>query len=339
MRFPKTFAPGARTFVGFDQAPVDRLLNRFEDRVGGPPRLSEHSGITLGPLNRVERGWYEGGAFGASGFVTELCLCRGLARRPHIRPPPAVPMAVRSIAQAWFGGYAFDHYGHFLLEGLSRVLSPAVRSSTDPIVFLTVMRPPAAKGYMQQIFETIGIDSRRLLFCSEPLQVERLRTQEPALEIGGFIRPAAYEGLVPFDEAPPERRGIVYLSRSRLKGRRSIRNETALEAILAERWGARIVYPETHPVEEQIALFRSAAMIVACEGSALHTILLAGAVAQTVMLTAPKININYLLCDEACAGDTVYVRALTAAGQLDNGQAELDVDLDRTLSLLAPLLS
>lgn len=341
MRYPKTFARGTRTFLGFDDATVTRLLAQIEGRVRKRGRPADLAAVTLVPLARLARGLYAGGAFQGGVFLADLGLRRGPQRRHHVVPPESGPPPACSarIRRAWFGGYLFDHYGHFLLEGLARVLGPAVRQSGDPIVFLTPMRKPAVAGYMQQVLRTIGIDPSRIVLCTQTTLVESLEVNPAAFEIGALVRPPAYKRLVERPGPADAGGGVVYLSRSRLAARRTILNERDLEQALAARWGARIVHPETLPIADQIALFRSAGTVIACEGSALHTMLLAGEVARTIVLSPPTINLNYLLCDEACAGDAVYLGGLVPAGGRGARQPELDVDLGRVLPLLATLLA
>ncbi|MEQ1787955.1 MAG: hypothetical protein ABL966_12945, partial [Acidimicrobiales bacterium] len=137
----KTHAAGHRHFVGYADADLDDLLRGFPDRVLGPPALSVVEGATITPLVRVAAGEFTGGVSDRSGHRADLALHRGhgVRRRQFVVPAtgdsPSAPDL--HLERAWFGGYLFDHFGHFLLEGLARVLHPEVAASQDPVVFLS----------------------------------------------------------------------------------------------------------------------------------------------------------------------------------------------------------
>lgn len=60
----------------------------------------------------------------------------------------------------------------------------------------------------------------------------------------------------------------VYVSRSALKTRRTF-GEAAVQSIF-ERNGFHIIYPETMPIREQIAIVKNCRMLAGCAGTALH---------------------------------------------------------------------
>jgi hypothetical protein len=335
---PKTHANGRRIFLGFGAGEIDRLLRDFSGRVLDAPRVSAVDDAWMSPLVRTVKGHFTGGVCDRSGYLPELSLHRGFRdkRQAHISAAddrPAYATRCETFAEAWFGGYLFDHYGHFLLEGLARILTPQLAASDAPIVFFNPMRMSKLPSYVINIFSLIGIDHRRIILCNSAMRIERLHVQEPAFEINGVVRPEPYQRikLPHFTENPSE---FSYVSRSKLGRKRVVRKEEVLEALLTKEFGARIVYPEDLGFEEQIDTISRSKLLMGCEGSAFHTCIFLRKIPTSMILCNRPPHINYLLCDELFDGDTIYVNAAQRRAGATNSRTDWELDGDLAIKAI-----
>ena len=339
--FAKTCAKGSRIFVGFDDAALDGLLSGFDQRVQGASRVASVHGVQLIPLTRLAKGLFAGGIIRAGDYLTQLSLHRGYGsnRVAHVMRPEVVPPVAKTadrLSRACFGGYLFDHYGHFLLEGLARVLSTEISASTDPIVFFNPQRMTHLPSYMSTVFSRIGVDPARIQLCDKPVLVDELRVQEPSFEIRGFVRPGVYDRLKA-DVAAAQASQIVYLTRSKLIGRRVIEGESIFAEWLARHMAADVIAPETLSLEAQLSKYCGAGYILGCEGSAFHTLMFLRRTSNAVIFCSSLPNMNYLLCDELFDGNTIYVRAVQAERDAD-GRARWKLDTEVAVKVVSSVL-
>jgi hypothetical protein len=332
---------GRRLFENFGPNRLNAHLRAFAGRVFEGPGLSDIAGARLAPVVRYKKGFFTGGVFDGTGFLPHLALYRGHMekRLAHVSPPPEAPPSTETesaLSRAWFGGYLFDHYGHFLLEGLSRILDQEIIASPDPIVFFDMMRIQQLRPYMAAIFRHCAIDPARIFLCNAPLRVDLLRVQQPSFEIRGFVRPAPYRNAKAPDSIAP-RSGVLYLSRSRLSRLRQIEGEEELERALTREFGAEIVYPETLAFADQIEKLGRAAHVIGCEGSAFHSLIFLRRVPQAIVLSNSLPHMDYLLCDELFDGETVYIRATNEAAELKD-RSHWTIDIPRVLRSVGRLL-
>lgn len=337
----KTHATGHRYFIGFSDDDVDDLLGGLGERVLGSPDISVVVDGWVAPLRKVAEGQFTGGVSDASGYLPALALHRGHGERRHAHVMAPRELATREepylrLDRAWFGGYLFDHFGHFLLEGLARVLSPEVAASEDPVLFLSPTPDMPLSDYVVAICARIGIDPARITLCGAQTLVEELWVQEPTFEIRGYVRPDLYQHLKRPEVEGAPRTGLRYLSRRRLTFQRMVRGEDVLEERLALELGAEVVHPERLPMEAQIETVARSRLIAGCEGSAFHSLMFVGGRSLGVMFCNRLPHMNYLLCDELFDGDIVYVRAVRAGADGDR-HTDWEVDADLAVAVLGSI--
>ncbi|MDL2280098.1 glycosyltransferase family 61 protein [Desulfovibrio sp. OttesenSCG-928-G11] len=211
--------------------------------------------------------------FASGVFQNGVCLPASLQERAVAAKP--LPPA-RSLAGNYiFGGYFFHHYGHFLLESLSRLY--AVRQCKKlPLLFMSQHTDIPAP--QREVLDLTGLDNE-IIFISEPTLVESLIVSPPG---AGTEPPWMLEeqmrSLGRF-KAPPLLAGQkVWLSRSRFlrhHGGGGVVNEHLIDEKLLE-LGWLVVYPEQLPsVRDQIRLISSAEIVAGFDGSAFFNALLA----------------------------------------------------------------
>lgn len=181
-------------------------------------------------------------------------------------------------------GHGVHVYGHFLIEGLFRVLTAqrALRGlGLDPTFLLDADAPP---WLLRILSDDLGIPRSRI----EPFRPdrERLRLRRAILPTHtliayGFHPSANVEiaellaRLAPAAPSHPGRR--VFVTRRAFLNRhapmRVCLNEAELVEIARARCGAEPVHVEELPWRDQIATFRDAALLIGQWGSAMHSAL------------------------------------------------------------------
>lgn len=162
------------------------------------------------------------------------------------------------------------HFGHSLLEGLSRVWAlleyPHLLGDLPLLVF-----EPGLREYQSRLLELVGVDMGRIVHApSEGVTVERLWIPDPAIRSHRWIstRQGAVWQRISKSISTIEPYRKVYLSR-RCISERPLTNEAEVEEILAME-GFEIVYPETLPLDEQIRVAAEATHIVGPVGSQMY---------------------------------------------------------------------
>jgi len=212
----------------------------------------------------------------------------------------ALDNAVKISHPAFFAGYFFKHYGHFLIESLSRIMpillerdSPSAQGEYQELYYFSQwgtfdFSNPSL--YFCQIFQGLGIDRESLYEIKFPMLFSELRIP---IQTGGMgfayevhSRKLSVDTLAlhrqlykSFSSArfPEFKRQEchenIYVSRSELPVRHGkFLLEKLLEDIF-EQCGWHIYYPEQHSLVHQIALYQSAKRVVFAEGSSLYSLL------------------------------------------------------------------
>ncbi|WP_120502351.1 DUF563 domain-containing protein [Roseovarius sp. EL26] len=179
--------------------------------------------------------------------------------------------------QYLFGGVARVHFGHFLLESLTRLwASTQIRGDIDGIIFLhrPTHEPQRAltKNYAF-LYSALG-QGIPFHFVTHPTQIEKLHVPTPGFGHGHWItgtpefRKHVRDTLVSKVTANGPAR--LYISRSRLKeGLPAVDQEDRIERLM-QAAGYTIFHPQLHSIQEQCEHYRAARIIVGGDGSAFH---------------------------------------------------------------------
>lgn len=198
-----------------------------------------------------------------------------------------------------YGGQLWDHFGHFLLEGLARAW--AFADLPGPILWQRRASHGRLLGWQQAIFDRLGLGGREHRVVDRPIRVARLAVPEPGLVTRRFLHPLQEAALAVHAYRAPEPGRRVWLSRSGLPaGLARVEGEAAVEvALAADDW--TILRPETRSIAEQFAALESAEVIAGFEGSAFHGLLLGRDVRARIVVfgRGPRINPNYDLIAQA----------------------------------------
>jgi capsular polysaccharide biosynthesis protein len=232
-----------------------------------------------------------------------------------------------------FGGYLMKHYGHFIIESMSRLwarnLFPAL-----PILFTSPRKWRQPPAYGTDVLTALGLEER-ILVVDEPTIFRDVVCPATALEYRWKAFSIADEPHTEvakaLDGSSRRRwRRPAYLTRSGLSDElRKSEAEPELESELASR-GFHIVRPEELSLAEQISLFESAPLIVGMLGSALHTALFSRSPGTLAVLNWGRGFEHYLLVDGVKQHTAYYLKSMQRRGEA----GEHILDVGRTLQLL-----
>lgn len=178
-------------------------------------------------------------------------------------------------------------YGHWLLESLPKLLFlHRIRSRLPALrIALPLSTPAWARQWIDLVLPGAPIenynDRREYLRCEMLLAPTLLMHPEH------FFHPELHvlleELIARTAPRTPDAGERLYVSRLGLSKYRRLINAQEIEEIAADE-GLRIVKPETMSIEEQVALFASASIIVGEFGSGMHNTIFSPACARVLCL-------------------------------------------------------
>ena len=234
-------------------------------------------------VNPDERLWQGGGLYDAEGRAAE-------AVAGMMGPPGRLPGGRRrragALEAALFCGRFRAHFGHLLAEGIGRIWAVERLGPDLPLLWFAHPKDAASNRRLLRTFLSLISVRNPVIVAEEALRVGTLHVPPTLCDplFGVPADPALQDWLA--NRLPPPAEGApdLYLSRVRLQDRAGrFLGEEAIEAGLAAE-GYRVVYPETLPLEEQVALYRGARRIVLAEGSPLHLLALLDVPGQEVAM-------------------------------------------------------
>lgn len=170
------------------------------------------------------------------------------------------------------------HFGHLMTEVVSRIWSWPAALEIDPEVRVLVgaaRRRPEISSWEYDFYEACGIPRDRIVKIDGQVRVDRLLSGTPMFSNPNYVHPRIVEtwdriGDVLAGQADERPRGKRIFIARRIK-KRACTNADEVEAIFVEH-GFDIVYPEDHPLGEQIAMFRAAEVVGGYAGSGMFHI-------------------------------------------------------------------
>jgi capsular polysaccharide biosynthesis protein len=232
-----------------------------------------------------------------------------------------------------FGGHLMKHYGHFIIESMSRLWARSLFAAL-PMLFTNPRKWRQPPGYGTDVFTALGLE-QRILLVNEPTIFRDVVCPGTAFEYRWKAFSVADEPHTAVATAldrisRPSWRRPVYLTRSGLSDDlRKSEAEPELESELARR-GFDIVRPEQLSLGEQISLFEHAPLIAGTLGSALHTALFSRSSGTLAVLNWGRGFEHYLLVDGLKRHTSYYLKSMQRRGEA----GEHILDVGRTLQLL-----
>ncbi len=317
-------------FVGFE---TEALLYNSQYTIADQPlTVGAFDDVTVVAARpTIEGNFLEelgGGVFASDGDLVSACLQPRSENRNAIRstqsPLPSGTTNVH-LADAVFGGVAFDHFGHFLLEATARLWAlPDHRDK--PWLFLTSGRPEL-RPYQRDFLALLGLPPDQIVIVNDRASVERLVIPEPAFVYHHWVTPAYLDAfrrsLSP--SSNPGRR--IFLSRSDTTMALTVGEHELEDLLRAEGWTIEI--PERLPAADQARLFQDDNVVMGLQGSAMHLGLFAPEGRRVVHLCRGQAYRGYYILDDLTKANAVYLNAMRAhalASRPINGPFHLDLE-------------
>lgn len=212
-------------------------------------------------------------------------------------------------------GYINKHYGHFLLESLSRCWA-VVNGRSDNVSYLfhvydsSVLELP----YVRSCFSALSIRDEDILYFRTPTIVRDVEVPSVAFQLDSYIDHAFREATLRIADAHLDRNSVtrdqpLYVSRRRLKaGYREYAGEVEIEEFLVSR-GVRVIHPELLSFREQIQAFNQHKVIIGINGSGMHNLVFSHSPVTAVQFGRSWIPPTYFLIDRCFGVDSTYVYA------------------------------
>ncbi|HRO14179.1 MAG TPA: glycosyltransferase family 61 protein [Paracoccus sp. (in: a-proteobacteria)] len=248
--------------------------------------------LVIPPQPQILRREQPSGVLTADGSFVENARNWTDSRTPVNAPPALLPgQQVETLAgRHLFGGVFYGHFGHFIVETLSRVWA---LDHLDAPVDSLILTPKVIGTYddalarYQAIFDAFNVRIPVRL-VSAPVRVEELVVPRQGFGmndlVGGSARFRDYVNRWAGHDIAPEGGRKIYISRSRLPpDRGSILGESRLEAYLAAE-GYEIYHPQKQTTAHQIARYKAATHIIATDCSPVHMVGHVGNAGQKVAI-------------------------------------------------------
>jgi hypothetical protein len=215
-------------------------------------------------------------------------------------------------------GVLLGHYGHFLLESISRWWSLIGRlTSFDYYLVHLPNSNILEKQWVKDFLALAGIDREKIVYFDKPTRIKSVVVPEASLQIGNYIY-QKYRDICQYLTKSLDLNSIkqterpLYLSRRLLaRGARRIGGEELLEELLLKN-GFHVVHPQFLSLEEQIYLINRHKHIVGIVGSALHSLVFS-LTPKIVTYIASEFNlpVSYVMLDKLCQNQSTYVNSYT----------------------------
>ena len=255
----------------------------------------------------------------------------GRAQYHEIKVPP-----IASHCEGLYGGLLLPHYGHFLLESLSRVWALKTLRSDLPIIWHILSGKPGLTSWQNEIFGLLGINVDRFVLARKPVHMQSIYVPSPGYKIQLWADPYHAKALCVVDTKPVKGKK-VWLSRSKLDEEAGkITNEDELEHEL-QAMGWLVIYPEQLSITEQIDAIKDAELLAGFEGSAFHTLMLVNFHGRVkIFERTVRTNPNYVTIANAkgLTQEILKVSLTHVSGDKPNKMTSRIKDISEVLALL-----
>lgn len=242
---------------------------------------------------------FDGAVYDKNGqlYFNSLHRKNGYRNKIAAELPASVQVEVLCGRYVYGGFLQNTHFGHFLVESLSRLWAVSHLSRIEGVIFVlrNIEKPPA--NFVFTILSKL-LPDKKILLITTPTKVEELVIPDQLGHprsgyIQGHMRNKnLLQNLRVVDSSSAKN---VYISRSKLKSNEGLfLGEHVLEENL-KREGYLIVHPQELTIEEQLRVYTNAKKLVFADGSAFHLyILVANAEQESFIVWRRKSHADFL---------------------------------------------
>lgn len=218
------------------------------------------------------------------------------------------------IDSAVYCGHVSLHYGHVLLDFLSRLwfLNENVLVPKKILIHSEFSKKEILETkWFNEILQLTKIDPENILLFDTPIKIKKLFAPNPGCEADSYV----YKGFIDFCHKIGEfaLSGMnkidypVYLSRRKLlSGTKCFSNENFIVDYL-ERKGVKEVFPEELSLKEQISLFSGKYPIIGTCGSSFHTSIFSKNPVGVAINFSSQLTESFFAIDRANDADIDYL--------------------------------
>lgn len=171
-----------------------------------------------------------------------------------------------------FVGNVYPAFGHFLLEHLNRAWALRDKKYRDMhVVLINNQDVNPVPEYMYKFLEIMGVSRERIIILNETTQFRNVYVPYQGFNIPVYSSVEfgeTFDAMAKNIDDSETCFDKIYLSRDALKERRTYGEKYIAD--IFEKNGFRVVYPETLPLEKQIAIVKNCMVLAGCAGTALH---------------------------------------------------------------------
>lgn len=247
------------------------------------------------PKGDPNRSVQQSGVLNAKGAFMERSVTWRNGSQVNTAPPIPDPTEVQNLSgRHLFLGPLFGHFGHFLVESISRLWAlDHLEAEVDGLVFVPKFqnRPQHVLDTYRPFLELLGakLPVRNL---EHPTLVEELHVPlqgfgmfdliQGAPEFRNFIN--THAGAEITADGPEK----IYISRTGLPPERGgVLGEQILEDLLIEE-GFEPFHPQMHDYATQVAVYKAARQIISVDASPLHLVAMVGDEDQRIACIARR---------------------------------------------------
>ncbi|MEL7098061.1 MAG: glycosyltransferase family 61 protein [Pseudomonadota bacterium] len=212
------------------------------------------------------------GVFYASGaFVSLSAMMQSHGRYSH--PPDPLPAEAELRGTHLYAGIGRAHFGHFLLEGVTRHWALEAHA-VDSVIFAPMpgTRMRLDSGPLADLHKLLS-GGAPVTFPTVPTRIERLVVPEQGIGHGALLTgtPAFNAYAVPrLQGLGAEGPKLLYVSRSALRARKARMDQEDLIEGRLRRAGYEVFHPQHHSLADQCRAYRAADKIIGPDGSPFH---------------------------------------------------------------------
>ena len=173
---------------------------------------------------------------------------------------------------AVFLGNAYPHFGHFLLEHLNRGWGISKIKSKNIKYVLIDNQNLGAKQWMIEFLKLAGVPEKDILILNKSMRFNKIYVPSQSLNIVSGWYGNEFKDVFDIMRKNANTNTAydkVYVSRAKLNDDMRVWGEEKVQHIF-EKNGFKVIYPETMPLYEQIAIISHAKVLAGCAGTALH---------------------------------------------------------------------
>lgn len=210
------------------------------------------------------------GVFDADGVFIESSLQYRGKNTQFV--PSYVPAKDYMDCDVVFLGNAYHHFGHFIIEHLNRAWGiEKIHKDNVKYVFVD-NKNIGAKSWLFEFTDMLGIARDDVLILNKSMRFNNVYIPTQSLNNSGNMwAPQFGRGFdIMRDNVVAEKiYERVYVSRAKLPENMRTWNEEKIQRVF-ERNGFHVIYPETLPLHQQVAIIGNCKVLAGCAGTALH---------------------------------------------------------------------